>query len=143
MSELARISISLEADLLETFDGYAEEHGFPTRSEAIKNVMRQALVENEWAKSEFVAGSISLVYDHHRPGIVQKLLDAQHDFCEEILCSQHVHLDHDNCLEIIVLKGTSLRIKEILQRLREIKGLKHLVLTMSTTGKSYGISSNR
>ena len=135
MTQLARISISVEQNLLDLFDDYVREHGYPTRSEAMKNVMREALIRDEWMKGSHVAGNISLVYDHHKPGIVEKLLDAQHDFYHEIQCSQHVHIDHDNCMEIIVLRGTSERIREILNRLRQIKGLKHLALTMSTTGK--------
>ncbi|MDR1141890.1 MAG: nickel-responsive transcriptional regulator NikR [Planctomycetaceae bacterium] len=135
MSQIARISISVEEELLKKFDSFSEEHGFPTRSEAIKNVMREALIAEEWTKGTHVAGTISLVYDHHKPGIVQKLLETQHDFCPEIQCSQHVHLDHNNCMEIIVLRGTKERIREILKQLRQIKGLKHVVLTMTTTGK--------
>ncbi|MDR1964265.1 MAG: nickel-responsive transcriptional regulator NikR [Planctomycetaceae bacterium] len=135
MSKVARISISVEEELLEKFDCFSEEQGFPTRSEAIKSVMRDALVQEEWTKGLHVAGAISLVYDHHKPGIVQKLLETQHQFCPEIQCSQHVHLDHDHCMEIIVLRGTNERIREILKQLRQVKGLKHVVLTMTTTGK--------
>jgi CopG family nickel-responsive transcriptional regulator len=135
MSNITRISISVEEDLLEKFDSFSEEQGFPTRSEAIKNVMKEALIREEWTKGTHVAGAISMVYDHHKSGVVQKMLDTQHDFCGEIQCSQHVHLDHANCMEIIVLRGTKERIQEILKRLRQIKGLKHLVLTMSTTGE--------
>lgn len=135
MTNLARISISVEDDLLEKFDKYTAQRGFPTRSEAVKSLMRQALIEDAWMEGEFVAGTVSLVYDHHRPGMVEKLLDAQHDFYHEIQCSQHVHLDHLNCMEIIVVKGRSERIREILARIRQIKGLKHMVLTMSTTGE--------
>ena len=135
MSRITRVSLSVEADLLERFDAFAEEQGFPTRSEAIKNVMRDALVQQEWAKGTHVAGAVSLVYDHHKSNIVPKLLAVQHDFHHEVQCSQHVHLDHDNCMEIIVVRGTSVRITKLLQRLREIKGLKHIVLTMSTTGE--------
>lgn len=135
MTNMARISISIEDELLERFDEYTDQRGFPTRSEAVKSLMRQALVENAWMEDEFVAGNISVVYDHHRPGTVEKLLDAQHDFCQEIQCSQHVHLDHHNCMEIIVVKGRSERIGEILARIRQIKGLKHVVPTMSTTGR--------
>ncbi|GHT23759.1 putative nickel-responsive regulator [Planctomycetales bacterium] len=135
MSNITRISISVEEDLLEKFDSFSEEQGFPTRSEAIKNVMKEALIREEWTKGTYVAGAISMVYDHHKSGIVQKILDTQHDFCCEIQCSQHVHLDHANCMEIIVLRGAKERIQEILKRLHQIKGLKHLVLTMSTTGE--------
>lgn len=128
---MTRISISVDEDLLKNFDAFVAERNFPTRSEAMKNIMRDALIQEEWTKGDFVAGNISLVYDHHKPGIVQKLLDSQHDFCEEIVCSQHVHLDHFNCMEIIVLRGKGHRIREILNRLRQIKGLKNIVLTMS------------
>ena len=135
MSKITRISVSVEEDLLERFDAFAKEQGFPTRSEAIKIVMRDALVQREWAKGTHVAGAISLVYDHHKSNVVPKLLGVQHDFHHEVQCSQHVHLDHDNCMEIIVVRGTSARITELLKRLREIKGLKHIVLSMSTTGE--------
>ncbi|MDO4586355.1 MAG: nickel-responsive transcriptional regulator NikR [Planctomycetia bacterium] len=135
MSNLARISISVEEKLLEKFDDYVEKSGFPTRSEAMKNIMREAIIRDEWMKGEFVAGNISLVYDHHKPGIVEKLLHSQHDFCDEIQCSQHIHLDHSNCMEIIVLRGKGERIREILKRLHQIKGLKHIVLTMGTLEK--------
>ncbi len=135
MSKITRVSVSVEEDLLERFDAFAEEQGFPTRSEAIKIVMRDALVQQEWVKGTHVAGAISLVYDHHKSNIVQKLLGVQHDFHHEVLCSQHVHLDHDNCMEIIVVRGTSVQITKLLKQLREIKGLKHIVLTMSTTGE--------
>lgn len=135
MSNLARISISVEENLLDKFDDYVERSGFPTRSEAMKNIMREAIIRDEWMKGEFVAGNISLVYDHHKPGIVEKLLHSQHDFCNEIQCSQHIHLDHSNCMEIIVLRGKGERIREILKRLRQIKGLKHIVLTMGTLEK--------
>ncbi|MDO5581812.1 MAG: nickel-responsive transcriptional regulator NikR [Planctomycetia bacterium] len=131
MGKMTRISISVDEDLLKNFDAFVAERNFPTRSEAMKNIMRDALIQEEWTKGDFVAGNISLVYDHHKPGIVQKLLDSQHDFCEEIVCSQHVHLDHFNCMEIIVLRGKGHRIREILNRLRQIKGLKNIVLTMS------------
>lgn len=138
MSKLARISISVDEDLLGQFDAYVEARNYPTRSEAMKNIMRDALIQDEWTKGEFVAGNISLVYDHHKSGVVQKLLDSQHDFCNEIVCSQHVHLDHFNCMEIIVLRGSSARIKEILHRLRQIKGLKNIVLTMNCTDNPLG-----
>ncbi|MDR2117440.1 MAG: nickel-responsive transcriptional regulator NikR [Planctomycetaceae bacterium] len=135
MSTITRISISVEEELIKKFDSFSEEHGFPTRSEAIKSIIHDVLIKEEWTKGVYVAGSISLVYNHHKPGIVQKLLKTQHNFCSEIQCSQHVHLDHDNCMEIIVLRGTKERISEILKQLRQIKGLKHVVLTMTTTGK--------
>ena len=136
MSNITRISISVEEELLEQFDRYSAGHGYPTRSEAVKAVIRDALVHKQWEKGDDVAGAVSVVYDHHKPGVVQKILSVQHDWGDVILCSQHVHLDHDNCMEIIAVRGRGERIKKFLSRLRAIKGLKHSVLTMSTTGES-------
>ncbi len=131
MSKITRISISVEEELLERFDAYSEQRGYPTRSEAIKTVIRDSLVQREWETGQHVAGAISVVYDHHKPGVVQKMLSLQHDCSDVIHCSQHVHLDHANCMEIIVVRGSGEQIQEFLFRLRRIKGLKHSVLTMS------------
>jgi len=136
MSHITRISISVEEELLDQFDLYSAEQGYPTRSEAVKAVIRDALVHKQWEKGADVAGAVSVVYDHHKLGIVQKILSVQHDWGDVILCSQHVHLDHDNCMEIIAVRGRGERIKNFLARLRTIKGLKHSVLTMSTTGEN-------
>ncbi|MDO4576013.1 MAG: nickel-responsive transcriptional regulator NikR [Planctomycetia bacterium] len=134
MTNIERISISVDRELVRQFDEYAREQGFPTRSEALKILMRDALLKDEWMHGEHVAGTISLVYDHHKAGTVQKLLDVQHDYEDLILCSQHVHLDHDHCMEIIVVRGKNDRIKDILRLLRNVKGLRHIVLTLSTSG---------
>ena len=134
MSQITRISISVEEELMNQFDLYSAEQGYPTRSEAVKAVIRDALVLQQWEKGKDVAGAVSVVYDHHKAGIVQKILTTQHDWSDVILCSQHVHLDHDNCMEIIAVRGRGERIKNFLSHLRTIKGLKHSVLTMSTTG---------
>ncbi len=131
MSQITRISISVEEELLQKFDAYSAERGYPTRSEAIKSVIRESLVQREWEKGKHVAGAVSVVYDHHKPGVVPKMLALQHDWSDVIHCSQHVHLDHANCMEIIVVRGSGAQIKEFLFRLRRIKGLKHSVLTMS------------
>jgi len=135
MSYITRISISVEEKLLNQFDLYSAEQGYPTRSEAIKAVIQDVLVLQQWEKGKDVAGAVSVVYDHHKPGIVQKILTIQHEWSDVILCSQHVHLDHDNCMEIIAVRGRGERIKNFLSALRTIKGLKHSVLTMSTTGE--------
>ena len=137
-SPITRISISVEEELLTQFDLYSAEQGYPTRSEAVKAVIRDVLVLQQWEKGSDVAGAVSVVYDHHKPGIVQKILSVQHDWGDIILCSQHVHLDHDNCMEIIAVRGRGERIKNFLSSLRTIKGLKHSVLTMSTTGDLVG-----
>ena len=136
MSDLVRISMSLENRLLERFDRFVDEEGYPTRSEAIKALMRNSLTEKAWTKDEQVAGSITLVYDHHRRGIVKQLMDIQHDFGAVIVSTQHVHLDHDHCLEIVVLKGKAGRIRELVGALKSVKGLKHNSLVMTSVGSN-------
>ena len=128
--KLARFGVSLDEELLHKFDLYVGERGFPTRSEALKTLMSDAIARDEWKKGAIVAGSVSYSYDHHKPGAVDKLLNAQHDFGNEIVCSQHVHLDHDLCLETLVVRGRASRIQELLNRLRQIKGLNNVTLTV-------------
>ncbi len=134
MTDLVRISMSLESSLLERFDEFLQEEGYPTRSEAIKALMRHRLAEESWAKDEQVAGSITLVYDHHRPGIVKKLMDIQHDFGSTVVSTQHVHLDHHHCLEMIVVRGQASRIRELVTMLKSTKGVKHNSLVMTAVG---------
>jgi CopG family nickel-responsive transcriptional regulator len=135
VSDLVRISMSLESSLLERFDQLLQEEGYPTRSEAIKALMRHSLTERAWTKDELVAGSITLVYDHHRRGIVKQLMDIQHDFGTIIVSTQHVHLDHSHCLEIIVVKGKASRIRKLVVMFKATKGVKHNSLVMTAIGK--------
>ena len=135
MSNLARISISLDEDLLRRFDGFVESEGYPTRSEAVKDLIHQRLVKQEWVKGETVAGVFSMVYDHHRRSFLGKVTEIQHDFEHVIASSLHVHLDHDNCLEVIVMRGKPGEIRELVTRLQSLKGIKHSRLMTSTTGK--------
>ncbi|NLX56577.1 MAG: nickel-responsive transcriptional regulator NikR [Planctomycetaceae bacterium] len=136
MSDLVRISMSLENSLLENFDEYVENQGYPTRSEAIKALMRQSLSEQAWTQNQLVAGSVTLVYDHHRQGIVKRLMDVQHDFGAVIVSTQHVHLDHHHCLEIIVVKGKASLIRELVGVFKSMKGVKHNSPVMVSVGKS-------
>ena len=135
MSDVVRISMSLERSLLERFDQQLRDEGYPTRSEAIKALMRRSLTEKAWTKDAMVAGSITLVYDHHRSGIVKQLMDIQHDFGALIVSTQHVHQDHNHCLEIIVVKGKASRIRDLLTMLKSTKGVKHNSLVMTAIGK--------
>lgn len=136
MSDLVRVSMSLENSLLEGFDEYVRNQGYPTRSEAIKALMRQSLSEQAWTQNQLVAGSITLVYDHHRQGIVKRLMDVQHDFGAVIVSTQHVHLDHHHCLEIIVVKGKASLIRELVSVFKSMKGVKHNSPVMVSVGKS-------
>ncbi len=135
MSKLTRISISLEEDLQKQFDRVVAEEGYPTRSEAIKALIRERLVQKEWVKGELVAGAVSIVFDHHGHEIANKLLEIQHDFVDVIMSNQHVHLDHHNCMETIIVKGDPEKILALARELKSIKGLKHQALVMTTTGK--------
>ena len=136
MPKVARVTISLEETLLAQFEGHVASHGYPTRSEAVKSLMRQALVEQEWQTGKDVAGAIVMVYDHHKGGIVKKLMDVQHDFGELIVCTQHVHLDHHNCMEVVVVRGAAAEIRTLLAKLKAVKDVKHSSLMTATTGES-------
>lgn len=136
MSELVRISMSLESDLLERFDQLVEQSGYPTRSEALKVLMRQRLAESQWTGNHLVAGSITMVYDHHRSGLVEKLMNVQHDFGSLIVSTQHVHLDHDHCLEILVVRGSANKIRKLVSVLNSTKGVKHNSLVITPVGEN-------
>ena len=136
MSELVRFGISLEKELLGKFDRLIRGKNYPNRSEAFRDLIRENLVKKEWMDGEEVAGAITIVYNHHRRELVNKLTDIQHDFHELIVSSQHIHLDKDNCFEIIAVKGEPKKIEELTFKMKSTKGVKHGSLTMSTTGKN-------
>ena len=135
MGNVTRISISIEQDIIEKFDALSESHGFPTRSEAVKHLIKSAFVQEEWKSGDVVAGVITIIYDHHKSALLRKIVDAQHDCGDTVVCSQHAHLDHNNCMENIIVKGTVSAIRKLHRNLSAIKGIKHAVLTMTTTGK--------
>jgi len=135
VSELARVSISLERRLLDQFDRLLKEEGYPTRSEAVKDLIRKRLVAREWGKGRDVAGAVALVYDHHHRSLVNRLMEIQHDFSRLIVSVQHIHVSHDSCLEFVIVKGRAAEIRRLVTRLRSAKGLKHHALMMTTTGR--------
>lgn len=133
MSKLVRFGVSIEKDVLSVFDARIRAQGCPTRSKAIGDLIRACLVEEQWkAGSGRVAGVITLVYDHHRRDLVNRLTSLQHDFLGNIISSQHIHLDHCNCLEMIVVKGTPGGVRALEGRLKSTKGVKHSSLSMAT-----------
>jgi len=137
MNVLKRFGVSIEQDLLEKFDSYISLNSYRNRSEAIRDLIRKEFVEQEWSRSdEFVAGAIVMVYDHHKHEVVDKLLNIQHEYNDLIISSQHVHLDHDNCFEIVVVKGKMNKLTDLASKLKSIKGVKHASLTKSTLGKN-------
>jgi len=135
MSDIIRFGVSLEKELLEKFDRLIKEKKYSNRSEAIRDLIRENLVKREWTEGKEVAGSITLVFDHHKRELMNTLTDIQHDFYQLIISSQHVHLDHDNCLEIIVVRGKPRGVKELADKLRATKGVKYGALSIATTGK--------
>lgn len=136
MEELARFGISIPRELLKAFDEYIERKHYANRSEAIRDLIRQKLVEEEWRESkEEVAGVITYLYDHHKRELADKLLDIQHDYYDKIITSQHLHVDHERCLEIILVKGKANEIKELADKIQALKGVLHLNLALTTLGK--------
>ena len=135
MSDIVRFGVSLEKELLEKFDILIKKKKFPNRSEAIRDLIRENLVKREWVEGKEIAGAITLVFDHHKRDLVNILTDIQHDFHTLIISSQHIHLDHDNCLEIIVVRGKPTEVRELADKLRATKGVKYGSLSIATTGK--------
>lgn len=134
MTELVRFGVSLEKDLLDEFDRFVRDGHFANRSQGLRSLIRDQLVKREWLKGKEVAGTITLVYDHHRRELVKKLTSVQHDFHDIIISTQHIHLDHNNCLEIVVVKGKPKEAQGLLFVLRAVKGVKHSAMSMATTG---------
>ncbi len=124
MSEIVRFSVSLEDDLLEEFDRYCKQQQFATRSEAIRQLLRERLTKEAWlTESRDAAGTLTLVYDHHRPQLRDRLTKLQHDHTGLVVSTLHAHLTHDLCLEVIVLRGPSAQLQKIAAQLRGLKGI--------------------
>jgi len=124
VSDLTRFSVSLEADLLEEFDKYVQEGAFATRSEAIRQLLRQTLTRDAFEGDDRpVTATLTIVYDHHRPHLVEKLLELQHQHPGQVVATMHVHLDHDRCMEVIVLKGPGGELRRLAATLRGLKGV--------------------
>lgn len=134
---ITRFGVSLDADLRKDFDRLISKKGYPNRSEAIRDLIRNTLVQEEWeAGDKETIGTITIVYSHHTRELVDVLTDLQHHFYSSIVSSIHVHLDEHNCLEVLVVRGKGTDIKKIADRLIGTKGVKHGRLTMTTTGKA-------
>ena len=135
MAKLTRFGVSLEKALLDKFDQLIKKKNCANRSEAFRDLIRQELIKEEWQGGKEIAGAVILIYDHHKRELVNKLTDIQHGHQTIIISTQHIHLDHNNCLEIIAVKGTPKEAKELADTLTSVKGVKHGTLSMSSTGK--------
>lgn len=135
MGDLARIGVSLEHALLSKFDGLIGKKGYVNRSEAIRDLIREHLVTEEIDKNKVVVGTLTIVYDHHRPNLTEKLVEAQHGAGGKVLAATHVHLDHHNCLEVVIMKGRGGELKDLANRILSLRGVKHGQLVVTSTGK--------
>lgn len=135
MKHLIRFGVSLDNDLLKAFDAHIRLKKYTNRSEAIRDLIREDFIKKEWDENKDVAGTITIVYDHHQRELVNRLTEIQHDHHAIIISSHHVHLDHDNCLESVVVKGRARDIKVLADKLKSAKGVKFGDLTMATIAK--------
>ena len=138
MSNTKRFGVSLDGELLDRFDEYIEEKGYQNRSEAIRDLIRDRLVQREWEEDvegdETKMAVLTMVYNHHKPDLQEKLTEIQHQGHNVVHSSLHIHLDHHNCMEIIVLKGSAPQIIQLGENLISTKGVKHGKLVLTTTG---------
>jgi len=132
---MKRFGVSLPDSLLSKFDRLIKEKGYSTRSKAIADLIRQELVKKEWQQNKEIAGAITLIYNHHKRELLDKLTDIQHNFQKIIISTQHIHLDKENCLEIIAVRSSPKEAEKLADTLKAVKGVKHAVLSMSSTGK--------
>ena len=135
MAHLVRFGVSVDNQLIQQFDRHIARRHYTNRSEALRDLIRDALVGQEWDQDKETVGTITFVYDHHVRDLTSKLTRIQHDYHGHILTGMHVHLDHDHCLEVLVVKGKGSVIKKVADALISVKGVKHGKLTMTTTAK--------
>jgi CopG family nickel-responsive transcriptional regulator len=135
MSELVRFGVSLEKTLLDRFDDLIRDKQYTNRSEALRDLIRRELVQREWQEGKEVAGAITLIYDHHKRDVMSRVTDTQQEFQKVIISTQHIHLDHHNCLEIVAARGKAEEVQRLADALRSIKGVRHATLSMSSTGR--------
>jgi CopG family nickel-responsive transcriptional regulator len=131
---LKRFSVSLEDDLLAKFEEYISSHGYSNRSEAIRDLIRRKLVNEEWEQDSEVVGVVTLVYNHHQAQLQERITELQHRFYQLITSTTHVHMDHHNCLEVTIVKGKASTVRELAEGMIALRGVKNGSLTVSSTG---------
>ncbi len=137
MTTISRFGVSIDSKLLESFDKLIDKKGYTNRSEAIRDLIREQLVENEWQDgNQDTVGAITLVYSHEQRELHDKLTELQHQKYHFIVSNLHIHLDRHNCLEVLIVKGKSKGIQKIADLLIGTRGVKHGRLTMTTQGKN-------
>jgi len=136
MPDLTRTGVSLEEDLLKQFDRVIAKRGYKNRSEAIRDLIRESLVSEAIDNNKQVVATLSMIYDHHRPNLSNKLNEVQHHSHGSILAVTHVHLDADNCLEVVIMKGRSDEVQHLADHMLAMRGVKHGKLVVTTAGKA-------
>ncbi len=135
--DLMRIGVSLPANLLDRFDEIIAVRGYSSRSEGIRDSIRNYIIDYEWMSEQKGdrVGTITLIFDHSQRGLVDELTDIEHDYSKLIESSLHVHLDEKNCLEVILVRGESQDVKSIVEKMMALKGVKHVKLTTTSPGE--------
>ncbi|MGA1862990.1 nickel-responsive transcriptional regulator NikR [Deferribacter thermophilus] len=128
---VVRFSVSLPKEIAKSFDDVIKKDGYENRSKAIYDLVKNYITKKKWESNEQIAGIISILYDHHEKTTVNNLLDLQHDYHDIIISSQHIHLDHDNCFEVIIVKGKGAKINELFSKLKFLKNIKQTNLTIA------------
>ena len=132
MESITRFGVSIEPELLKKFDKLIKKKGYTNRSEAIRDIIRKNLITEKTQDPQAEAiGTLTMIYDHHTGNLTNRLLDIQHEHTKEILSTTHIHIDHHNCLEVLVLKGKTANIQKLADNIKSLKGIKHgeLVIT--------------
>jgi len=124
----------MDEKLLTQFDDYIGQRGYSNRSEAVRDLIRKMLVNEEWEQDSEVVGVVTLVYNHHQPQLQEKITELQHEYHHQITSTTHVHMDHHNCLEVTIVKGRASQVRELAEKLMALRGVKNGNLTMSSTG---------
>ena len=136
MTKLVRISLSLEESLLEQLASMQKKDGYENRSEYIRDLIRGQIARREWISGEEVIGTLSLIYNHHQRGLSEKLIDLQHHSSVHVLASTHVHLSHEICAEMIMIRGRGWEIEKLAASLKRLKGVLKAELTAGSMGKT-------
>ena len=136
MGKLSRFGVSIEEELLGKFDNLIKSK-YSNRSEAIRDLIRDKLIEDKWTSMDNVVGSITLLYDHHQRGLTEKMLELQHNYHHIFKSNLHLHLSHDFCLEVIIVEGKAEEVKTAAGRLIGLRGVKHGKLVITSSGEDF------
>jgi CopG family transcriptional regulator, nickel-responsive regulator len=135
MADLVRTGVSLERQLLARFDKLIARKGYRNRSKAIRDVIRDQIIDEEADENKIVAGTLTMVYDHHRRNLSERLIEVQHHAASKVLAATHVHLSNDYCLEVVIMKGRSGDIRRLGDQILSLRGVKHGRLVITSTGR--------